>query len=214
MYLEGNPFRELENIQQGNGLEALRVIMVRYEPRTIQSKRAYLNNIMFTWHAKRVDDMGAMIQGLGRNDTGYEGEDAPYAPEVDIWGGATDSYELDRWSGMHAQGRVGGEGGYSHSGGKVKGITSGMGKNQGGQKGGKKGNRTGATKGKGKGKRERLSFLGSATSAGKGAAPRTGARIESPHEDPQKGEGMREGIPPYPDCGREPRTGQPRSGES
>lgn len=37
-YLDGRPFQEVETLDQGNGPEAMRVLMSRHEPRTAQSK--------------------------------------------------------------------------------------------------------------------------------------------------------------------------------
>lgn len=52
MHPEGGPFCKMENITQRNGLDAIRFTMGRYEPRTAQSKRVYLRNIMPARQAK------------------------------------------------------------------------------------------------------------------------------------------------------------------
>lgn len=68
-YLDGKPCLELETLKQGSGLDAMRAIMGRYEPRTTQPKRAYLKNILGTRPA--VEDMGAMVRDFARNIKGF-----------------------------------------------------------------------------------------------------------------------------------------------
>lgn len=41
-YLAETPFHELDMLEQGNGLDTIRVIMSRYEPWAVQYKRACL----------------------------------------------------------------------------------------------------------------------------------------------------------------------------
>lgn len=72
MLLEAGTFSEMDALEQGNGFEALRVRMAKYEPRTAQTKRAYFKNIVSNRQAKNVEDMSAMIQTPERNIKGYE----------------------------------------------------------------------------------------------------------------------------------------------
>lgn len=72
MYFEGGPFCDSENIAQGNGMEAIRVIVGSCELNMAQSKRTYLRNDMQIRQVKRVENMDAIFQSLGRNIKRYE----------------------------------------------------------------------------------------------------------------------------------------------
>lgn len=58
MCSNAGPLSPLQSVAQGLGLEVLRSNMGRYEPRTAQSKQAYLNAIIATPQAKRVAHIG------------------------------------------------------------------------------------------------------------------------------------------------------------
>ena len=52
---EDDPFRICHSVKEGNGLEAMRLLMKRYEPRTPGTKRALLKAIINNPAAKKPD---------------------------------------------------------------------------------------------------------------------------------------------------------------
>lgn len=50
--LDGGPFSKLHAVGQGKGLDAVRHVMSRYEPRAVQSKRSDLKHIITTPQSK------------------------------------------------------------------------------------------------------------------------------------------------------------------
>lgn len=72
MCLNGGPFHALRSVAQGIGLEAVRLIMARYGPRTAQSKRACFEATMTTTQAKWVESFASTLLQLQRNIKLYE----------------------------------------------------------------------------------------------------------------------------------------------
>lgn len=68
----GNPFHEPETLGQGNGLEAMRVLMCRYEPRTTQSKPAYISKSSPAPVRPSEWRIWTHVPGPDRNSKGYE----------------------------------------------------------------------------------------------------------------------------------------------
>jgi hypothetical protein len=58
---EGDAFKLVNSVQNGVGLEALRLLKRRYEPRTPGTKRAILKNIINNAQAKRIIDVEANL---------------------------------------------------------------------------------------------------------------------------------------------------------
>ena len=54
---EDDPFRICYSVKEGNGLEAMRLLMKRYEPRTPATKRALLKAIINNVPAKKPDEL-------------------------------------------------------------------------------------------------------------------------------------------------------------
>ena len=54
---EEDAFRICHRVKDGNGLEAMRLIVKRYEPRTPATKRALLKAVISNAPAKKVEDI-------------------------------------------------------------------------------------------------------------------------------------------------------------
>lgn len=65
MCLDGSPFVSLENVEKGDGLEVIRMIMSRFDPMT-----AHTN--ISARQSERAEDMGLAPQQLDRNIKVYE----------------------------------------------------------------------------------------------------------------------------------------------
>lgn len=62
MCLEGVPFATLHTVDQEHGLEALRLIMNRHEPRTVQGRIPHLRQLIMVPQAKKVEETGTILQ--------------------------------------------------------------------------------------------------------------------------------------------------------
>lgn len=62
------PFRLFNNCPGGNGLETMRVVMRRFDPRTLGAKRAVLKAITTNHSSTRGEWMERNTESLGNDD--------------------------------------------------------------------------------------------------------------------------------------------------
>lgn len=68
MCVDGSHFHMLHSVPQDNGLGAMGLIIGRYEPRTVHSKRGYLTSIVTTTQAKFMGELEPTLFQLICND--------------------------------------------------------------------------------------------------------------------------------------------------